>query len=115
MELKTKAKYVSNWWLQKLPNGIYNLTINTTEKWLAFHAYNDHMFIIGSEEDESQEEWEDKQLIIPEFLPQIKNVTYIQTIQQNKDQIGVFWIPYYHKWVIENKEELIDEMKNYEQ
>lgn len=29
MELKPKAKYVTDWWLQKLPNGIYNLTIKT--------------------------------------------------------------------------------------
>lgn len=40
MENKPKAKYIRDWWLEKLPNNIYSLIINTTERWMNFHAYN---------------------------------------------------------------------------
>jgi hypothetical protein len=113
-EIKTKAKYVTDWWLTKLPNEVYNLTINTTEKWMSFHAYNDNTFIIGHKEDDSQKEYEEKLLIIPEFLPNLEKGLWIRTIQENKDQINVYWIPFYSSWIKEKKCQLINEMNNHE-
>jgi len=113
IRISGKAKHVTNWWLQKLPSYIFCLTINTTEKWMNFHAYNDTTFIIGGDDDEQHEQHEEKILEIKEFLPNMKNGMWIRTIQQDKDQISVYWIPYDYSWLKQRSEILIDEMENY--
>ena len=74
-----------------LPNGIFHLLINTKDKWMDFYAYNDTEFLIG-EDVEDIEELKLRMLYIPKFLP--KNIRFIQTEMQDKDQISFYWIPY---------------------
>lgn len=86
------GKYIRDWSIIKYPNDIYGLIINTTEKWLAFHRYDDNNYIIG-EDIETHGMYEE--LTIPEdFLPFQKGIIYICTSQQNKDQISFYWIPF---------------------
>ena len=47
------SKYVSSWFVNKLPNGIYQLIFNTTEKWIQYHRYSatEYLFWIDGKED----------------------------------------------------------------
>lgn len=111
MEIKTKAKHVTDWWVEQLPNGIFHLLINTDERWINFHAYNDEMYIIGDKEGDSPEVSIEKTLILPKFLPEIKKGLYLCTVMQNKDQISFYYIPYYYEWV--NQKNIIISSKNF--
>ena len=82
-------KHVESWWVEELPNGVFHLLINTTERWMYFERMLDTHYRISKNE---KEDFED--LIIPEFLPKEKNKRYIPCELQNKDQISFYWIPY---------------------
>ncbi len=111
-----KSKNVTSWFITVTPDGVYQILFNTVEKWMPFHAYNDTQFIIGEEvEGETHEEWLSKIQNVPEFLPEIKDGFYIQSVLQNKDQISVFFRPYYRDWVKEGKDKVIFKSEDYEQ
>lgn len=106
---------VESWWLELLPNGTYHLCVNTKERWMYYHRFNDNMFQIGEDiEGESQEDWESKILELPEFLPNIKEGLYLSSVSQEKDQISFYWMPYYFKWMKEKQEKIIFKSEDYE-
>ncbi len=107
------SKYVSSWSVTLTPDGIYQLTFNTTKKWLNYHRYNDTTYIFGHNENDFADEeaafadWNDCQQEIPSFLPEIKDGLYLNSSSQNKEQITFFFIPYYHKWIKEGLDKKI--------
>lgn len=92
------SKYVESYWAEELPNGVIHLLINTSERWLAYQVLNDISFLITSTEEEA-ENWGDPTCIleVPEFLSNIEEGMYIRTSMQEKDQISIYWIPYFYK------------------
>lgn len=86
------GKYITDWSIIKYPNDIYGLIINTTEKWLAFHRYNNTDYIVG-EDTETEGMYEE--LSVPEeFIPHSDEFIFICSSNQNKDQITFYWIPF---------------------
>lgn len=112
------SKNVTSWFVTLTPDGIYHLTFNTVEKWTSYHQYNDTTYIFGEEENEemteekSFENWASCKQEIPEFLPEIKDGTYLRAVSQNKDQITFLFIPYYHKWIKEGLDKIIMHSKD---
>lgn len=93
------SKYVTDWWVEVYEEtGMYNLTMNLTERWLPYHQFNDEMYIFGTDiEDENgninHDDWISRIQEVPEFLP--KNKSYVPTVIQNKEQISFYFIPMY--------------------
>lgn len=91
------TKQVTNYWIELHKElGIYQLTFNTKDRWIPYHQFNDEMYQFGEvsrydTDNETQEEWEARIQEVPEFLP--KDVSYIPTSIQNKDQITYYFIP----------------------
>lgn len=65
--------------IEKYESGIIQLLINTEERWIDFHQYNNNRYLINETE-----------LIIDELKIPSKHVC---TSIQNKDQISFYWIP----------------------
>lgn len=78
---------VENWFVKSYPNEIFELTFNTTERWVSYHAYNRTTYEFGVDDQSEMKE-------IPDFLPEIDGI-YLQTSMQNKDQISFYFIPVY--------------------
>jgi len=102
------SKYVTSWWVELMPNGIYHVMFNLTDRWISYHAYNDEEYIFGDDDEpelgESHEDWEKRIQEVPKFLPENRDgVTYICTSHQNKDQVSFYYIPYQHDWVRKDK------------
>ena len=90
------SKYVTSWGVYKLPNGIYQLIFNTTEKWIQYHRYSatEYLFWIDGKEDVQE---------IPEFLPNVGGISYQIADSQNKDQITFYFIPFRKNWLKQGK------------
>ena len=90
------SKYVTSWGVYKLPNGIYQLIFNTTEKWIQYHRYSatEYLFWIDGKEDVQE---------IPEFLPNVEGISYQIADSQNKDQITFYFIPFRKNWLKQGK------------
>ncbi len=83
-------KYVESYWAEELPNGVVHLLINTTERWLYYHAFSNTQFLIA----ENEEDWKDEDVLtIEPFVPEMEDGMYIRTSVVNKDQISFYWIP----------------------
>ena len=100
------SKYVSSWFVNKLPNGIYQLIFNTTEKWLGYHRYNNTEYQIGYGDFEEEEESNTIQQI-PPFLPEVEGIDYQIADSQNKDQITFYFIPFRKNWLKQGKIQLL--------
>lgn len=105
-----KSKFVDSWFVNKLPNGIYNLVINTTEKCCYHHYYGNNEefmeFIVRSYDIDIIDD-EENILEIPIFLPKIDNGLWLESSNTVKDQIHCYFIPYHFEWVKEKKVEMI--------
>ena len=88
-------KKITNWVVDLLPNGVYTLTVNTSERWVEYNMYNDTWFLIDNEE-----------LKIPSFLPGNRTF-WLRSSSQNKDQIFFYWIPFEREWIKDNSVKLI--------
>lgn len=98
------SKYVTSWNVHLLPNGIYELIFNTTEKWITYHRMNDRLYIFGDDvPDEEQQDYESRIQDVPEFLPNIKDVMWMNSHSQNKDQVIYYFIPFKKSWLKEGK------------
>jgi len=84
-------KWIDSYQISKYSTGIYVLTINTAEKWIDYHRYNNEMYAVGEDLENDYELLE-----LEEFIPIEKGKTYICTDVQNKDQIQFYWIPFTH-------------------
>jgi hypothetical protein len=90
-------KYVENYWVEELPNGVIHLLINCTQREIYYHAYNDISFLIcGTEEEFEEEGWGSSTCILEtkEFLPNKENISYTITSVKEKDQLSFYWIPF---------------------
>lgn len=77
-------EFVDNYWIKKYKSGIIHLLINTKNKWVNYHRYNNNEFGIITTDEEFI-------LNIPELkIPSY----YLPTEIQEKDQISFYWIPY---------------------
>lgn len=94
------SKYVSSWLVQLLPNGVYQLTFNTTVKWVDYHRLNNRLYGFNLDESEEKESLIQE---IPEFLPKDKNITWMSSHVQNKDQVTFYFIPFKINWLKEGK------------
>ncbi len=87
-------KYVENYFIEYYSSGIIHLLINTKERYLYNHDYNEHMYYICKHE-ESEEYNEEYILEIPENkLVLDKSKSYLATRTQNKDQISIYFLPF---------------------
>lgn len=98
----TNSKYVTDWWLELLPNGVYHLLMNTTERGLQYRNFSQdgdlQGFIVCQDED--TEDLNDIVQEVPlEFLNKRDKITYLEAASHNKDQISFFFIPYKHEWI----------------
>lgn len=87
-------KYVDNWWIELLPNGVYHLLINCTQKEIYYHSFNKFSFLISGTEEEYANWNEDVILNIEEFLPKIDMGVYVMTDTKNKSQVSFYYIPH---------------------
>jgi len=77
-----KKLVVQSHFVKKHPSGIIQLIINTIDRWVDFHAYNDFEFEIDGEKFSAED-------------PLLQNLSmFVQTVQQNKDQIVFYYIPF---------------------
>lgn len=104
------SKYVTDYWVELLPNGVYHLCINCTQREIYYHAFNDVMFLITVTEEEFDNYNSDYILEIEQFLPEIKGV-YLHSSSKNKDQLSFFWIPFEREWI--GKEKVIIAQKRF--
>lgn len=88
-------KIVESWWVEELPNGVFYLSINTSERWMSYEEFSNYKIRIYSEEGFFDLELE-------EFLPKIDGL-YIRTSMQNKDQISIYYIPYEREFIKNKK------------
>jgi len=82
-------KHVSAYFVTRYKSGIVTFTLNTHEKWIPFHAGNEHLYFFGDPDVEHEDEdW----LFIPkdDF---VLTGTYIPYTLQDKDQITFCYIP----------------------
>lgn len=93
------SKYVTDYFVTLMPNGVYNLVFNMTERWLHAHRYNNTTYTFGTDvEGETIEESNERIQEIPEFLPVLEKGHFVSSVLIDKDQIHFFFIPYYHEW-----------------
>jgi hypothetical protein len=96
--VKKKLKHsrnVESYFCKLLPNGTYMLTFNTNNRWIDYHCYSDYEFLFGEEKEGNIQQ-------VYEFLPEIDG-HYLQSTLQDKDQITVFYTPYYKEYIKESK------------
>lgn len=97
------SKYVENWWVEELPNGVMHLLINCTQREIYFHASSDYEFLIAGTEEEYYNFESDCVLSVSSFLPAEKAWMWLQTSMKNKDQLSYYYIPYQREWTKNRK------------
>lgn len=110
-----KSKYVKDWFITKNPNNVYNLVINTTQRYCYHHHFgvDENLLLFQISETECQDiTTEDIILEIPEFLPKIEGL-WLESSITVKDQIHYYFIPYLKEW-IKLPDKLILKSKDYE-
>lgn len=93
------SKYVQNYRIELLPNGVYQLTINLKQKGCYHHRIYDNLFLITGTEEEYDNHDPNCILSIEEFLPKNKEVIYAIADNLNKDQLIYYYIPFYREWI----------------
>ena len=91
------SKHVESWWIQKFNNGIIQLMINTSIRWLGYHEYTQGSYWIGhiGTEDENECKDQDCTLNIPVEKFEFQTGTrYLPLHIQEKDQIMFYYVPY---------------------
>ena len=119
MKLKN-SKYVTDYFVKLMPNGVYNLVFNMTERWLNAHRYSNEMYIFGDElfcnqvesQSETIEDHNKRIQEIPKFLPVLKKGHFITSQLVDKDQINFFFIPFYSEWIQNSSYKIILNSKN---
>lgn len=91
------SKYVENWWVEELPNGVIHLLINCTERGVYFHAMSDYEFLIAGTEEEAMDSFKECSLSLEPFLPE-GTWLWLQTVMLEKDQLSFYYIPYERGW-----------------
>ena len=103
------SKYVENWWVEELPNGVIHLLLNCTQREIYFHAYDDYNFIIAGSESELENFDKDCNLSVESFLPENGTWIWIQTSAKEKEQLSFYYIPFRKEWA-KNRKILITEI-----
>jgi hypothetical protein len=97
-------KYVDNWHVELLPNGVYLLMFNTKDKWIGYHQFDDNEYTFFADAETENYHSAEHIVKIPDFLPKIENGGYRTSHSQEKDQIYYYFIPYYHTQLLNNIE-----------
>jgi len=84
------SKNVKDYWVEKFNSGIYSLVFNTKKRWIEYHQADDSIYLFKDTSAELDDDWEE--IEIEEFLP--KETTYLHTVNQNKDQVEFYFIPF---------------------
>jgi len=79
-------KLIESHWITTHESGIITLVINTIDKWIDYHRYDDNWYIV-EDEDGNVEELRTK-------IPFQEKMKYMTSSNQNKDQITFYYIPY---------------------
>lgn len=77
--------------ISRAPSGIISLFINTRDRWVPYHRYNDGEYVIGCEDCDPGE---DIFKLDEALLEKKEGIKYLHTHYQEKDQIVFMWIPY---------------------
>lgn len=92
------SKYVENYWVQELPNGVIKLVINCSQREVYYHQYSDYEFTIAGTEDEFDGLTDESfSFSVSAFLPEIDGM-YLQASMKEKDQLYFFYIPHLKGW-----------------
>ena len=107
-------KYVSSYYIEKLPNGIIHLLINTTERWMNYHEYTLGEYLV-----EPYEEAGDSVTVVERILKipvedfQMGDVKYHCSLRlQLGDQISFYYLPF--GMIYDGESHIIKEWKNEE-
>ena len=96
------SKYVTDWFVTKDPSNVYNLVINTTQRYCYHYQMgedeNTILFVVADNEEQDISDETGLILEIPKFLPEIEG-TWITSSVTVKDQIHYYFIPYLWEWV----------------
>lgn len=88
------AKFVDGWHVSLLPNGVYMVTFDLTERGLFWHRYDDTKYSFEDCEDNFED------IEIPKFLP---NKGYLKSSSMNKTQCTFYYVPYDLNTITERK------------
>lgn len=98
------SKYVKNYWVEELPNGVIHLLINLTQREVYHHRFFDNLFLIAGTEKEFEEHSAECILNTEDFLPKNNDVfMYIKSSMHEKDQLSYYYIPYKKEWIKDRK------------
>ncbi len=100
-------KYVENYWVEELPNGVIHLLINCTQREIYFHNYSDYGFVICGSEEEYDDWGKDCLLKTKSFLPILEEGIYLVSSHKEKDQISYYYIPHMREWVKTKKDRML--------
>ena len=111
-----KNNLVESYWVKKYSSGIICLCVNTVNKWIYYHRYNnnEYLFSESSVDEANVEEYTLKIPIEELAIPS----RHLCTDCQEKDQISFYYIPYelldFTKKVIPNiMHESLDKVNEY--
>ena len=91
------SKYVENYWVEELPNGVIKLIVNCTQREIYYHQLNNFEFIIAGTQEE-YDNWEKDVLFECSFsLPEIKGI-YLNTSMKEKEQLCFLYVPHLQEW-----------------
>lgn len=81
---------ISSYFIQKYDSGIISLIINTVDRWVNYHRYNDNEYLFTYDDSDDNEKSyilkiDESELEIP--------LNYLPTVIQEKDQISFYWLP----------------------
>lgn len=92
------SKYVENYWVEELPNGVIKLIINCTQKEIYYHSFTANWFIIASTQEEYENNDQGCVLKVEEFLPKLEGGIYLPTSHKEDHQLYFFYIPHLKEW-----------------
>ncbi len=79
-------KLITSHWITAHESGIITLIINTVDRWVGFHRYNDNWYIVEDEDGNVEH--------LRIELPLQEKMRYMSSSSQNKDEITFYYIPY---------------------
>ena len=102
-------KYINEYWVQELPNGVILLVINLIGRECLYHRFNDNMYLI-CETQEEYDNWSEDLIFRPDdFLPKNPDVLlYMKSSAIEKDQLTFTFSPYYKEWSKQSKKYIIE-------
>lgn len=93
-------KYVKSYFIEELPNGVFLLVINLTQREIYYHRFDDDLYLIAGTQKEYKEPTAEVHLsIIRKFLPEKPEQTWLRSSMHEKDQLTFVFTPYQKEWI----------------